>query len=110
MAWRSRLQNAERAGQFDFRTGADMMSSLGSDFFAGGALGAASSAALSLRGARRGIPGPPVSEGGFVRPSATCQLWRPKGRAAFQTSSDRPVSVPTRAVQASPKKLRASGR
>ena len=66
-----------------------MMSSLGSDFFAGGALGVASSAIAVLRAARRGIPGPPVSEGGFVRAKRHLSAVAAKGlRAAFQTSSD----------------------
>jgi hypothetical protein len=40
----------ERAVNFDFHTGADMINSDGSDFFAGGALGVASSAMVSTSG------------------------------------------------------------
>ena len=60
MAWRCRFPTARPsqdgrviAGKapdalVDFHTGADMMSSLGSDFFAGGALGVASSAIAAI--------------------------------------------------------------
>ena len=55
-----------------------MMSSLGSDFFAGGALGVASSAIAVVVARVEGSKVHPSARVDSYVPSATCQLWRPK--------------------------------